>query len=111
LEGNTWWKTDELKKQNIIEMKRFLVLMGACLLQFGVNAQTSVNATGGEATGGNVQMSYSIGEVVYTTASTTSYVITQGEQQPYIPPFNFSINAISPIICEGENTTISITVE
>ncbi len=56
-------------------------------------------------------MSYSIGEVVYTTASNTTYALTQGEQQPYIPPFNFSINASLPIICEGENTTISITIE
>jgi hypothetical protein len=89
----------------------FRFLLAACLLQFGLNAQTTVNATGGEATGGNVQMSYSIGEVVYTTASNTTYDITQGEQQPFIPPFNFSINASLPIICEGENTTISITVE
>ncbi len=92
-------------------MKRFLVLMGACLLQFSLSAQTTVNAAGGEATGGNVQMSYSIGEVVYTTASNTNYALTQGEQQPYIPLFNFSINASLPIICEGENTTISITIE
>ena len=92
-------------------MKKLLFLFAACLLQFSLNAQTTVNATGGEATGGNVQMSFSIGEVVYTTVSNTSYVLTQGEQQPYIPPFNFSINASLPIICEGENTTISITVE
>jgi hypothetical protein len=92
-------------------MKKLLFLFAVCLLQFNLSAQTTINATGGEATGGNVQMSYSIGEVVYTTASNTSYALTQGEQQPYIPPFNFSINASSPIICEGENTTISITVE
>ncbi len=81
----------------------FRFLLAACLFQFGLNAQTSVNAAGGEATGGNVQISFSIGEVVYTTASNTSYVLTQGEQQPYIPPFNFSINSSSPIICEEEN--------
>ena len=92
-------------------MKKLQLLLAACLLQFSLSAQTTVNATGGEATGGNVQMSYSIGEVVYTTASNTSYALTQGEQQPFIPPFNFSINASSPIVCEGENTTISITVE
>ena len=92
-------------------MKILLFLFAVFLFQFSLSAQTTVNATGGEATGGNVQMSFSIGEVVYTTASNTSYVLTQGEQQPYIPPFNFSINASSPIICEGENTTISITVE
>jgi hypothetical protein len=90
---------------------KFRFLIAACLFQFSLSAQTTVNATGGEATGGNVQMSYSIGEVVYTTVSNTSYALTQGEQQPYIPPFNFSINASLPIICEGENTTISITIE
>jgi hypothetical protein len=92
-------------------MKKLLFLFAVCLLQFSLSAQTTVNAAGGEATGGNVQMSFSIGEVVYTTVSNTSYALTQGEQQPYIPPFNFSINANSPIICEGENTTISITIE
>ena len=92
-------------------MKKLLFIFAACLLQFSLNAKTTVNATGGEATGGNVQMSFSIGEVVYTTASNTTYALTQGEQQPYIPPFNFSINSSSPIICEGENTTISITIE
>jgi hypothetical protein len=73
-------------------MKNLLFLFGACLLQFGLSAQTTVNATGGEAIGGNVQMSFSNGEIVYTTASNTTYFLTQGEQQPYIPPFNFSIN-------------------
>jgi hypothetical protein len=92
-------------------MKKIQLIFAACLLQFSLSAQTTVNATGGEATGGNVQMSFSIGEVVYTTASNTSYALTQGEQQPFIPPFNFRINASSPIICEGENTTISITIE
>ena len=98
-------------KVEIKIMNRILIFVAVCLLEFSLNAQTTVNATGGEATGGNVQMSFSIGEVVYTTASNTTYVLTQGEQQPFIPPFNFSINTSSPIICEGENTTISITVE
>ena len=92
-------------------MNRILFFVVACFLQFGLTAQTTVNAAGGEAIGGNVQMSFSIGEVVYTTASNTTYALTQGEQQPFIPPFNFSINASSPIICKGENTTISITIE
>ena len=80
-------------------------------MQFTLVAQTSLNGAGGDATGIGGEMSFSIGEVVYTTVSNTSYVITQGEQHPYIPPFNFSINASLPIICEGENTTISITIE
>ncbi len=91
-------------------MNRILIFVAVCLLQFGLNAQTTVNATGGEATGGNVQMSFSIGEVVYTTVSNSTYVLTQGEQQPYIPPFNFSINASSPIICEGENNFLKLFI-
>jgi hypothetical protein len=92
-------------------MKQFISLFVICLFHFLNVAQTSVNGTGGEATGLNGQMSFSVGEIVYTTMSNSNNIITQGVQQPYIPPFNYSISASSPIICEGENTTISITIE
>ena len=82
-----------------------------CLSKLTLNAQTSVNGAGGEATGSNGQMSFSVGEIVYTTMNNASYSIAQGIQQPYILPFNYSISASSPIICEGQNTTISITIE
>jgi len=38
----------------------------------GLQAQTSVNATGGNASGGGGSASYSVGQVVYTTNTGTS---------------------------------------
>ena len=49
----------------------------------GVQAQTSVNATGGDASGGGGSVSYSVGQVVYTTNTGTSGPVAQGVQQPY----------------------------
>jgi hypothetical protein len=92
-------------------MKQFISLFAICLFHFANVAQTSVNGAGGEATGSNGQMSFSVGEIVYTTMNNSSYSIAQGIQQPYIPPFNYSISASSPIICDGKNTAISITIE
>jgi hypothetical protein len=92
-------------------MKKNSLFVVAILIQLNANAQTSVNGAGGEATGSNGHMSFSVGEIVYTTMSNSNNIISQGVQQPYIPPFNYSISASSPIICEGQNTTISITIE
>jgi hypothetical protein len=92
-------------------MKKQAILFLICLLKLSLSAQTSVNSAGGEATGSNGQISFSVGEIIYTTMNNASYSVAQGIQQPYIPPFNFSISASSPIICEDENTTISITIE
>ena len=74
-------------------------------------AQESINAAGGEATGSGGQMSFSIGEIIYTTINDSKNVITQGVQQPNIPPFNYSIAVSNPIICDGQSTTISITID
>ncbi|MFV0268806.1 MAG: T9SS type A sorting domain-containing protein [Draconibacterium sp.] len=46
-------------------------------------AQTSVNATGGDALGSGGSASYSVGQVVYTTHTGTSGSVAQGVQQPY----------------------------
>ncbi|MFV0269595.1 MAG: T9SS type A sorting domain-containing protein [Draconibacterium sp.] len=46
-------------------------------------AQTSVNATGGDASGSGGSASYSVGQVVYTTNTGTSGSVAQGIQQPY----------------------------
>ncbi len=83
-------------------MKKLLFLFAVCLLQFSLSAQTTVNARGGEATGGNMQMYFSIGEEVYTTASNTTYTITQGEQQPYIPLFNFALMQAHPLFVKEQ---------
>jgi hypothetical protein len=49
----------------------------------GLQAQTSVNATGGDASGSGGTVSYSVGQVVYTTNSGTNGSVAQGVQQPY----------------------------
>ena len=49
----------------------------------GVQAQTSVNATGGNASGSGGLASYSVGQVVYTTNTGTNGSVAQGVQQPF----------------------------
>ena len=49
----------------------------------GLQAQTSVNATGGNASGSGGSASYSVGQVVYTTNTGTSVSVAQGVQQLY----------------------------
>jgi len=49
----------------------------------GLHAQESPTATGGEATGTGGTASYSVGQVVYTTATGTNGSVPQGVQQPY----------------------------
>ncbi|HRU72493.1 MAG TPA: T9SS type A sorting domain-containing protein [Paludibacteraceae bacterium] len=49
----------------------------------GLQAQTSVNATGGNASGSGGSASYSVGQIVYTTNTGTSGLVAQGVQQPY----------------------------
>lgn len=58
-----------------------LLLLGLGLT--GLQAQESVNATGGNASGSGGSASYSVGQVVYTTNTGTTGSLAQGVQQPY----------------------------
>ena len=49
----------------------------------GLQAQTSVNATGGDALGSGGSASYSVGQVVYTTNTGTNGSVAQGVQQAF----------------------------
>jgi hypothetical protein len=49
----------------------------------GLQAQESINATGGNASGSGGTVTYSVGQVVYTTNSNASGTVSQGVQQPY----------------------------
>lgn len=49
----------------------------------GLQAQESVNAAGGSASGGGGLVCYSVGQVVYTTNKGTNGSLAQGAQQPY----------------------------
>ncbi len=49
----------------------------------GLQAQTSINATGGDASGDGGSVSYSVGQMVYITNTGTNGSGAQGVQQPY----------------------------
>lgn len=49
----------------------------------GLHAQESINGSGGEATGTGGTASYSVGQIVYTTATGSNGSVAQGVQQPY----------------------------
>ena len=48
-----------------------------------INAQDATDAAGGNASGPGGKVSYSIGEVAYTTNKDSGGTMTQGVQQPY----------------------------
>ncbi|RLA18404.1 MAG: hypothetical protein DRQ62_13625 [Gammaproteobacteria bacterium] len=49
----------------------------------GLHAQTTVPATGGDASGSGGSVAYSIGQVVYTTNTGATGTVSQGVQQTY----------------------------
>jgi hypothetical protein len=64
--------------------KKTITSVGLLLLGLGgLHAQESPTAAGGEATGTGGSSSYSLGQVVYTTATGTNGSVAQGVQQPY----------------------------
>lgn len=62
---------------------KFSVVLLLGLGLTGLQAQTSVNATGGNASGSGGSASYSVGQVVFTTNTGTNGSVAKGIQQPY----------------------------
>ena len=59
-----------------------ILLLGLGLT--GLQAQESVNATGGKALGSGGSASYSVGQIIYTTNNSgTNGSVAQGVQQPF----------------------------
>jgi hypothetical protein len=58
-----------------------ILLLGLGLT--GLQAQESINPTGANASGSEGSVSYSVGQVIYTTNSGTNGSVVQGVQQPY----------------------------
>lgn len=79
-------------------MKVKKLLIASLLLGFTqVNAQDVVATSGGNATGTNGNVSYSIGQVVYTPNTGATGSVAQGVQQPFeiqivLGVENFNIN-------------------
>lgn len=57
----------------------FLLVLGLN----GLQAQTAILASGGDASGRGGTMSYSVGQVVYSTYSIANVTVAEGVQQPY----------------------------
>lgn len=68
----------------------------------GLQAQESVNATGGNASGSGGSASYSVGQVVYTSNTGTNGSVAQGVQQP------FEISVVIGIE-EAQGITLSVS--
>ena len=77
-----------------------VILLGLGLT--GLQAQESVNATGGSASGSGGSASYSVGQVVYTTNTGTNGSVAQGAQQP------FEISVVTGIE-EANSINLSVT--
>jgi hypothetical protein len=79
-----------MKHKNKITCILFLLLgLG------GLHAQESSTAAGSEATGSGGTVSYSVGQVSYTTAIGTNGSVAQGVQQPYEISVTTGINETS----------------
>ncbi len=48
-----------------------------------VNAQEATTASGGDASGSGGSVAYSVGQIVYSTYTSTNGSVAQGVQQPY----------------------------
>ena len=60
----------------------FTVIMEGVGIE-GLRAQMVVTAAGGNATGGGVSVSFTIGQISYSTISSVNHSVSQGVQQPY----------------------------
>jgi len=58
-----------------------VLLLGLGLI--GLQAQEAIPATGGKASGSGGSVSYSVGQVIFTTNTGTNGSVAQGVQQPY----------------------------
>lgn len=64
-------------------MRHLITTLVALICTTGLHAQETIPATGGDATGAGGSLSYTVGQVVYTTATGTNGSVAQGVQQPY----------------------------
>jgi hypothetical protein len=64
-------------------MRKILTLIVISFLSYCTYAQETISTAGGNATGSGGNVSYTIGQLVYTTNSGSNGSISQGVQQPY----------------------------
>jgi hypothetical protein len=66
-----------------MKIKSLLILSFAFFVSNQIQAQNNTVSAGADAEGSNGSISYSIGQVVYTSATGINGSINQGVQQPY----------------------------
>ena len=73
----------------------------------GLQAQETVTATGGNASGSGGTVSYTIGQIVYSTNTGTSGSVAEGVQQPYEISVvtGIDLTAVSLIVSAYPNPT------
>ena len=75
-------------------LKQIWMLVGLATLAASIHAQEATVSSGGNASGAGGSVSYSVGQVVYTTNTGTTASVAQGVQQPY----EISSNGIIEIV-------------
>jgi len=63
-----------------------------------LNAQESVNSGGGDASGSNGSVAFTVGQVVYTTSISSSGAVAHGVQQPFEI---FSLSSVNHVAVSG----------
>ena len=64
-------------------MKKLVLSILIVIVVFPLIAQEAIPAAGGDATGSGGSVSYSVGQMVYTTNTGTNGSVAEGVQQPY----------------------------
>ena len=64
-------------------MKKLFFFIVLTFIMAGLQAQESLNSSGGEASGDRGTVSYSVGQVLYSTHTGTNGSVAEGVQQPY----------------------------
>ena len=77
--------------------KRLLIVFTffSLLATIELSAQENTVASGGKAMGSGGTVSYSVGQVVYTTNAGTNGSLSQGVQQPYVVSTTIGLNETS----------------
>jgi hypothetical protein len=67
----------------MVYLSKLLIILYLSIHVSALHAQNAINSTGGNAGGTGGVVSYSVGQVVFTTISGSSGILIQGVQQPF----------------------------
>ena len=63
--------------------KKFFFFIINFIFLVGIKGQSGITSSGGDASGGGGEVSYSVGQVCYSTQTSNGAYVGQGVQQPY----------------------------